>query len=53
MEDHIAPGDGVVHTLVALDVSLHELDVLSYGQDAGAVPGGEVVQDPHLMAELG
>jgi hypothetical protein len=50
MEHGVTAADGVVHTLVALDVPLHDVDVIGESREVGAMSGREVVEYPNRFA---
>ncbi len=50
MEDDLGTPDGVVHSLVASELSLDDLDVEA--REVRAAPGGEVVEDADVVAPL-
>jgi hypothetical protein len=50
VEHDFAPPNGVVNPLVALDVSLDELNVVGDVQEVLATPGGEIVYCANLVA---
>ena len=52
MEDDLDAADGVVHALVAAQLTLDHLDVVVESRQVGAVAGGEVVEDTHRIAPL-
>src|SRR3954454_13933935 len=50
MRDHVAAAHGVVNALVALDVTLDDLDVVPDVEQVLATAGRKVVKNPDLVA---